>query len=91
LPFVSSVTGERLDGAVDWVDYWTRHIRQTVLYGPALREVLQGDEPRVLLEVGPSQTLTTLARAMTAGSDRDGRRGLLAQTHRKRARMPSAS
>ena len=70
LPFVSSMTGEWLDGSVDWVDYWTCHIRQTVLYGPALRKVLQGDEPRVLLEVGPSQTLTTLARTMTAGNDR---------------------
>lgn len=70
LPFMSSVTGEWLDGAVDWVDYWTHHIRQTVLYGPALRSILQDDQPRILLEVGPSQNLTSLARAMTAGSDR---------------------
>lgn len=70
LPFVSSMTGQWLDGSVDWVDYWTRHIRQTVLYGPALQTVLQGDQPCILLETGPGQTLTTLGRAVVAGNDR---------------------
>jgi acyl transferase domain-containing protein len=70
LPFMSSVTAEWLHGAIDWSDYWTRHIRQTVLYGPALRQLLADREPTVLLEVGPGQGLTTLARAMSAGEDR---------------------
>lgn len=61
VPFLSTLTGEPVTEETDWPDYWTRHIRQPVLYGPALARLLDG-EPRLLLEVGPGQTLTTLVR-----------------------------
>ncbi|MGH9363104.1 MAG: KR prefix domain-containing protein, partial [Thermoanaerobaculia bacterium] len=41
--------------------YWVRHLRQAVRFGDGLRELCR--DPRLaLLEVGPGQTLATLAR-----------------------------
>ena len=62
LPYVSNVTG-------DWItpelatspDYWVDHLRSTVRFADGLQQILK--EPDcVLLEVGPGQTLTKLAR-----------------------------
>jgi acyl transferase domain-containing protein/acyl carrier protein len=62
IPFLSNVSG-------DWItaqettdpDYWGRHLRRTVRFHEGLRELLI-DPSRVLLEVGPGETLTTLAK-----------------------------
>ena len=52
--------GLHLDKATD-PSYWTRHLRETVRFGEGVRELVE--EPQlVLLEIGPGQTLTTLAR-----------------------------
>ncbi len=62
IPFISNVTGKWIT-ATEATDprYWARHLRQTVRFSDGIRELL--NEPaRVLLEVGPGQTLTTLAR-----------------------------
>ena len=62
IPFVSNVTGTWItpDEAMS-PGYWARHLRQTVRFCDCVRELLK--EPnRVLLEVGPGQTLSTLAR-----------------------------
>ena len=61
-PFVSNVTGTWIQPseATD-PEYWALHLRQTVRFEQGL-ETLLGDGPRVLLEVGPGNTLATLAK-----------------------------
>ncbi|MFD5556448.1 amino acid adenylation domain-containing protein [Streptomyces sp. NPDC127068] len=62
-PFVSCVTGEPLttELATD-PRYWGTHMRRPVLFADAVRTAV-GDQPAVLVEVGPGNTLSTLARA----------------------------
>lgn len=62
LPFLSNVSGQwiRADEATD-PSYWVRQMRQTVRFSEGLALLLE--EPAwVLLEVGPGQALSTLAR-----------------------------
>jgi len=62
IPYLSNVTGtwiteqEALDPS-----YWATHIRQTVRFADGVHALLS-DPQNILLEVGPSQTLSTLAR-----------------------------
>ncbi|XXY51129.1 SDR family NAD(P)-dependent oxidoreductase [Sorangium sp. So ce269] len=65
-PFVSSVTGTWItESDATSVDYWVRHLRQTVRFGDGVRTLLE--EPgRVLLEVGPGRVLSSLARLQAA-------------------------
>jgi acyl transferase domain-containing protein/acyl carrier protein len=62
IPFISNVTGTwiKTEEATS-PDYWVRHLRQTVRFGAGVRELLKEPE-RVLLEVGPGRTLSTLAK-----------------------------
>jgi len=62
MPYVSNVTGTwiRPEEAQD-PDYWVQHLRKTVRFADGLGEILR-DPDRVLLEVGPGQTLCALAR-----------------------------
>jgi phthiocerol/phenolphthiocerol synthesis type-I polyketide synthase E len=62
IPFVSNVTGTWItsDEAVS-PSYWAKHLRQTVRFSDCLQE-LSKEPSRVLLEVGPGHTLSTLAR-----------------------------
>ena len=46
-------------------DYWVRHLRHTVRFADGVQELL-ADESRVLLEVGPGRTLSSLARSHPA-------------------------
>ncbi|MDT0490377.1 amino acid adenylation domain-containing protein [Streptomyces griseus] len=64
-PFVSCVTGEPITAglAVD-PEYWGTHMRRPVRFADAVRTAV-GDGPAVLVEVGPGNTLSTLARAGT--------------------------
>jgi len=68
IPYVSNVTGtwirdkEAMDPA-----YWVRHLRQAVRFSDGVSELLK-EPARVLLEVGPGQTLSTLARQHPAKS-----------------------
>ncbi|MBZ4421923.1 type I polyketide synthase [Myxococcus sp. RHSTA-1-4] len=69
LPYVSNVTGTWIDAAqATDPAYWARHLRQPVRFAQGLRELLK-DSSDVLLEVGPGQTLGSLAKAQpeTAG------------------------
>ena len=62
IPFLSNLSG-------DWItpqeatdpNYWGRHLRGTVRFGDGLRELLS-NPALILLEVGPGETLTTLAQ-----------------------------
>jgi phthiocerol/phenolphthiocerol synthesis type-I polyketide synthase E len=62
IPIISSVTGQALSDAqaVDPL-YWARHLRETVRFTDTL-SAITADLDAVLLEVGPGQTLSTLAR-----------------------------
>ena len=61
IPFISNVTGTWItdDDATD-PEYWARHLRRTVRFSEGVRALAV--ECDVLLEVGPGQTLATLAR-----------------------------
>jgi acyl transferase domain-containing protein/alpha-ketoglutarate-dependent taurine dioxygenase len=62
IPFLSNVSGTWITAqeATD-PEYWARHLRQTVRFAGGMSELFK--EPgRILLEVGPGQTLSTLAR-----------------------------
>ena len=60
--YLSNVTGNWItaEEATD-PNYWARHIRQTVLFNNGVAELFRNPE-RVLLEVGPGNTLTVLSR-----------------------------
>lgn len=62
IPFISNVTGTwiTVNEATDPA-YWGRHLRQTVRFGDGLVQLGEIAEP-ILLEVGPGQTLSNLAR-----------------------------
>jgi acyl transferase domain-containing protein len=62
IPYISSVTGTWITPAeATDANYWARHLRQTVRLADGLRELLK-EPDYVLLEAGPGQTLTSLAR-----------------------------
>ena len=62
IPYLSNLTGTWMtrDAALD-AAYWGRHLRETVRFADGLAEVMKYPEV-ILLEVGPGQTLSTLAR-----------------------------
>ena len=70
IPIISSVTGQPLTDAqaVD-PNYWAKHLRETVRFADTLSTITD-DSDAVLLEVGPGQTLSTLAR-QHPGRDRE--------------------
>jgi amino acid adenylation domain-containing protein len=70
LPFVSTVTGRTIsDGQATDPWYWASHLRATVRFADAVREAWT-DPSRVLLEVGPRNTATQLARQAITDSAR---------------------
>jgi amino acid adenylation domain-containing protein len=66
LPFISNLTGTWVTPEqVTDPGYWVRHLRATVRFGEGLAALLAGGDgasPAALLEVGPGNTLTSLAR-----------------------------
>lgn len=66
IPFLSNVTGEWItsEQAVS-CEYWGRHLRCTVRFSEALQVLLKQPD-NLFLEVGPGNTLGTLARAQDA-------------------------
>ena len=62
IPFVSNVSGTWItaEEATDPA-YWARHIREPVQFERGVAELLK-DSGRVLLEMGPGQTLSTFVR-----------------------------
>jgi amino acid adenylation domain-containing protein len=70
IPFVSGVTGEWITSA-DAMDpgYWVKHLRQPVHFSRGVQELLR--EPnRILLEVGPGDTLKRLVKHHIRYEDR---------------------
>ena len=66
VPFLSNVTGTWMtpEQATDPA-YWAKHLRQTVRFADGIGELFQAPG-RILLEVGPRQTLSTFARQHSA-------------------------
>ena len=63
LSIISSVTGERLsDAEAMSVEYWVNQLRSPVQYGRAAASALALPGVRVLLEAGPRNTLSQLAK-----------------------------
>lgn len=62
IPYISNVTGTWItpEEAVSPL-YWANHLRQTVRLAEGLQELCK-DSAKVLLEIGPGRTLTTLAK-----------------------------
>ncbi len=76
LPIVSTATGTWLtDSEATNPDYWASHLRHPVRFATALT-TLRTDAERVLVEVGPRKTLTTLALQRQPGSTQPAVRAL---------------
>ncbi len=61
IPYLSNVTGTWITaGQATDPGYWARHLRQPVRFADGVRELL-AEPGRLLLEVGPGNTLTTFA------------------------------
>ena len=70
--FYSCVSGLPIEGAqATSADYWCSQLRKPVRFADALQHALaQAEGPTLLLEVGPGQALTGLARRMLEGRGR---------------------
>jgi len=70
--FISNRTGKWIRGeeAKDW-RYWERQLRETVRFAEGIEE-LRKEGGRLLVEVGPGQTLSTLAKMGGRGGGRGG-------------------
>lgn len=67
LPIISTVTGTWLtDTEATSPMYWVNHLKNTVRFADAMDTAFELDN-NILLEVGPGQTLTTLARQQAVG------------------------
>ncbi|MDG1293445.1 MAG: beta-ketoacyl synthase N-terminal-like domain-containing protein, partial [Pseudomonadales bacterium] len=63
IPFTSNVSGGWISDAQAMdANYWVEHLRSTVRFSENIVTVL-ADDTRVLVEVGPGRTLTTLSQA----------------------------
>jgi acyl transferase domain-containing protein len=86
LPFISNVTGTWITEAeATSVEYWARHLRQTVRFADGIAE-LSKEPDRILLEVGPGQTLGSLAKQQSAPAERL----IISSTRHPNAQQPDA-
>ncbi|MBE9052047.1 SDR family oxidoreductase [Nostocales cyanobacterium LEGE 11386] len=62
IPFISNISGTWIT-ATEATDpnYWAQHLRQAVRFSEGITELLKQSE-RILLEVGPGRTLSSLAK-----------------------------
>lgn len=88
IPYISSLTGTWITEteATD-ADYWAQHLRNPVQFSGGIRELRQEAEA-ILLEVGPGQTLSTLAKEQLESSSQ---RVVLASLPHPHARQTDAS
>lgn len=62
IPYISNVTGRWISASeAQDPEYWVKHLRQTVRFFDGIREV-SNNGIRTYLEVGPGNTLSSLAR-----------------------------
>ena len=85
LPWISNLDGGWIDPDVaSDPGYWAGHLRRAVRFADGLTTILE-DPDRILLEVGPGQTLTRLARSHPAAAGRTLLASLPAATDRAAA------
>ncbi len=69
IPYISGVTGKWIsEKETTDPTYWASHFRQAVQFSAGVTE-LRNDRSNVLLEVGPGNVLSTLARQHSGSSD----------------------
>ena len=91
IPYVSNVTGTWITAAeATDPNYWARHLREAVRFGRGV-ETLFATPGRILLEVGPGQTLGTLARQQPAAAAPADRLVLSSLRHPQRAEASDAA
>ncbi len=67
-PYVSTLTGKWITASeVADPEYWTRQLRHSVRFADAVREIIHTPE-RIMLEIGPSETLVPLIRQIAKAS-----------------------
>lgn len=87
-PFVSNLTGTWItDEQATDPDYWGSHIRATVEYATGVRAAA-AEPGTTLLEVGPGQTLSSLARRILTGAGIEATT-LASLPHKRDRRTPS--
>src|SRR5699024_7540146 len=70
LPFISTVTGKPITAEqATSPDYWASHLRQPVRFADGVATLWENRD-RILLEVGPRTTLTTLSKQQLAEPER---------------------
>ncbi|MEU1329131.1 SDR family NAD(P)-dependent oxidoreductase [Streptomyces sp. NPDC005865] len=67
IPLMSNVSGERAGAEITAPEYWARHVRQPVLFQPAIAQL--ADSAGVFVELGPAPVLTTAAQHTLEGTD----------------------
>jgi natural product biosynthesis luciferase-like monooxygenase protein/amino acid adenylation domain-containing protein len=88
IPYISNVTGAWITAAqATDPAYWAAQLRQTVRFGDGIALLLQEPE-RVLLEVGPGQTLSALARRHP---DKSAAQLILASLPHRQDQQPEAA
>ncbi len=61
MPYYSNVSGKLIQAEeATNPEYWGKQLRQTVYFEPAIQEIFKSNPTQVILEVGPSRTLTGL-------------------------------
>jgi phthiocerol/phenolphthiocerol synthesis type-I polyketide synthase E len=86
IPFVSNVTGKRLEiGITLQPEYWVRHARQPVQFAAGVQDLLPGG-PRIFLEVGPGTVLSGCVRRLPGSENH----ALLASCRHPRETRPDA-
>ncbi|HEX2211566.1 MAG TPA: type I polyketide synthase, partial [Longimicrobium sp.] len=90
IPMVSNVTGTWItdDEATDPA-YWTRHMLGTVRFARGIAELL-AEPGRVLLEVGPGQTLSTFVRQRPAADAEQAPLAVISSIRHAYDRKPDA-
>jgi acyl transferase domain-containing protein/acyl carrier protein len=63
---MSNRTGKWAGAEMAEAEYWVRHLRESVRFWEGLEEMRRGGE-RVLVEVGPGQSLSTIAKLSGVG------------------------
>ncbi|MFK4070363.1 SDR family NAD(P)-dependent oxidoreductase [Streptomyces sp. NPDC029674] len=67
IPLMSNVSGQEAGEEITHPEYWARHVRQTVLFQPAIAEV--ASSAGAFVELGPAPVLTTAAQHTLDASD----------------------
>lgn len=70
IPYISNVTGKKINYSEIDSQYWSKHIRNTVKFHEGVEEVLSENKECIFLEVGPGRSLTSIVRQIIGTDDR---------------------